>query len=147
MDKSKLFGFCCGVVLCVAFCGLIVYAEWREPYHYRAYILNDQYIGNITADGNMYTNILIMDIQPLVDNRENIKLYYEDTKYGFHYRYNVEDPDLHPVGAQHKIYFANEKVIRSDLKNNDVIAARWTNPIIGKSYIRGVGMFSDGIVW
>lgn len=79
----------------------------------RYYTLNNQYIGDITDEGKLYTNCLIFDVQLL----------------------NI---GLNPVGDAHKLYFADEYVTRFDLKDDEIIIVTWLHQINGVDKISGV---------
>ena len=79
----------------------------------RYYVLNAQYVGDITNEGKTYTNCLIFDVQPL-------------------------NTALNPVGDEHRLYFANENMLRSDLKDNEIIVVTWLHQINSVDKISGV---------
>ena len=79
----------------------------------RYYVLNAQYVGDITNEGRTYSNCLIFDVQPL-------------------------NSALNPSGDVHRLYFANEHRVRSDLKDNEIIVVTWLHQINGVDKINGV---------
>ena len=79
----------------------------------RYYVLNAQYVGDITDEGKTYTNCLIFDVQPLNNG-------------------------LNPVGSEHRLYFAKEHMLRSDLKNGEIVVVTWLHQINGVNKINGV---------
>ena len=107
---------------------------------YRAYILQGQYIGDIQDHNTTYNDVLIMEVQPLIDTYGNLDLRDPEYKYGFHSRYNLNNPmsDFEPYGNPHRLYFANENRTLSDMQKNDIIVARWEDPFFGTNHIQGV---------
>lgn len=115
-------------------------SHYYGDYYYRAYVLEDQYIGDIQVHDTTYNGILIMKVQPLKDNHGNIDLIEPMQKYGFHVAYNLNDPisNFEPQGTPHLLYFANENRTLSDIQTNDVIVARWLNPYLGNDRVQGL---------
>ena len=128
----------------------ILYLDYRDDYTYRAYILHDQYIGDIMIDGKPYIGILIMDVEPLRNKEKDMDLYYNERKYGWYLSCVVDSDDpYHGViktGDAARLYFVGENNIRCDLVNGEAIGVRWTNPIIGKHVIHGVGPLKSGFI-
>lgn len=79
----------------------------------RYYILNAQRLGDITDEGKTYTNCLIFDVQPL-------------------------NSGLNTVDSEHRLYFAKEHMLRSDLKDGEIIVVTWIHQINGIDKINGV---------
>jgi len=79
----------------------------------RYYILIDQHMGDIIDSGILYDDCLIFNVQPL-------------------------DVGLNPCGSEHKLYFANENKVRSDLRNGEIIICTWVIQITGQECIQGV---------
>lgn len=79
----------------------------------RYYVLNAQYVGDITDEGRTYTNCLIFDVHSL-------------------------NNALNPVGNEHRLYFAKEHMLRSDLKDGEIIVVTWLHQINGVDKISGV---------
>jgi hypothetical protein len=115
-------------------------SHYYGDYYYRAYVLEDQYIGDITVHGTTYNDVLIMKVQPLKDIHGNIDLIEPMQKYGFHVAYNLNDPisNFEPYGSSHLLYFANENRTISDIQGNDIIVARWLNPYVGNDRVQGI---------
>ena len=94
-------------------CDNPLYNAVKPTVEERYYILNGQCVGDITDEGNTYTNCLIFDVQPL-------------------------NTALNPSGDAHRLYFANENMMRSDLKDNEIIVVTWLHQINGVDKINGV---------
>lgn len=143
MNKLQLFNLLILIVIVVS----IVYVEYRDDYTYRAYIMHDQYVGDIIVDGHRYISVLIMDVEPLVNKRGDADLIYDD-KYGWNLacsvNYGAPYHGLVSTGERTQLYFAYEHKIRSDLVNGDAIGVRWTKPLIMNPVINGVGSIKSG---
>lgn len=94
-------------------CDNPLYNVVKPTVEYRYYVLNAQYVGDITDEGKTYTNCLIFDVQPL-------------------------NNALNPVGSEHRLYFAKEHMLRSDLKDGEIIVVTWLHQINGVDKINGV---------
>ena len=106
--------------------------------------MQDQYVGDIEDNGQTYKDVLIMDVIPVLDKYTGkLNLRYDPGTYGFHLYYNVDNPKSNFVATKpaHRLYFANENTIRTDLKDGSVIVARWKNNWIRNDVIRGVDTF------
>ena len=138
MNKLQLVNLLIWIVIVVT----IVCVECRDDYTYRAYIMHDQYVGDIMVDGHRYISVLIMDVEPLTNKRGDFDLIYNN-KYGW---YLACSPDhgapyhgLVSSGERTQLYFAHEYKTKSDLANGEAIGVRWTNPLIMDPVIDGVG--------
>jgi len=94
-------------------CDNPLYEAVKPTVEYRYYVLNAQCIGDIADEGKSYTNCLIFDVQPL-------------------------NNALNPWGSKHQLYFAKEHMLRSDLKNGEMIVVTWLHQINGVDKINGV---------
>jgi hypothetical protein len=145
-DNLSYYGYIYVAIIAVLLFSLVMFGPGLLPdkYYYRAYILEDQYIGDITDNGQIYTDVLIFEVQPLVDKSTgSVFLPEPEYKYGYHTKYNLNDDPLvnfymDPKIGLHKLYFAKEHSLRSDLETNDIIVARWHNSLFGSNYIRGI---------
>lgn len=122
-------------------------AHFNEPdYYYRAYLLQDQYIGDIEG----CEDVLIMDVIVLSFPDGELDLFYDD-KYAFNLCTDGHiEPQLNFVATKQvsRLYFANENQIRTDLKDDTVIVARWKNNLIRADVISGVETFTtDTYFW
>lgn len=82
------------------------------------YIMNEQYIGNIEANGVNYTNVLIIEASPLYWNGDSFET------------------------RENKLfYFANEHEIREDLEPGKPIIMTWNYPLRGNKHIIEVRKF------
>lgn len=106
----------------------------------------EQYIGDITVNGKTYSDILIMDVELLKNNKGATELFYDDNKYGWYLSCDVDNDNnyhgLIPTGKHTVLYFADEYKTRNDLTNGCVIGTRWTKTLIGQSIIRGISALS-----
>lgn len=133
------------IVLSVSLLALWFAPSNSDEYYYRAYLLDDQYIGDIEDNGQTYENVLTMDVIPVMDKTTGeLNLRYEPEKYGFNLYYNLDDSMSNFVATKppHRLYFANEDSIRTDLENGTVIVARWKKNLIRRDVIRGVKTFT-----
>ena len=77
------------------------------------YILQNQYVGDIVVGTTIYQDILVFDVIPL-------------------------GADLEPIGNPHKLYFARERTLRTDLHDEDVIVCSWLVQVTGERRITSV---------
>lgn len=82
------------------------------------YILQNQYVGDIVVGTTIYQDILIFDVISL-------------------------GADLEPIGNPHKLYFAREYTIRSDLQDEDVIVCSWVVQVTGEKRIINVMSYDN----
>lgn len=140
MNKKLILG----LILYIAIITLITYSNMtandydnlRDGY-YRAYVVNEQYIGDITVNGYNHTDILLMNVTPIYYAYGKQDLWFEYEYYIFGDLTILDDKYLMPTEKYKTLYFADENEIRQDIQNGDWIYAFWKD-IDYKYVIRGI---------